>query len=498
MKKLYIENLGCAKNQVDAEVIAYKLKELDYELCTEASEADLIIVNTCGFIEDAKAESVNTFFALKNEYPEKKFIVSGCLAERYAKELVNELTEADAVFGNRNLSMIKDVVRKVEGLSENGSDGASLNNGEGFGCKGDKAGDRRDKTGGKAGDTRDKACDKTGTGENGDARISKTFSCTPDYPDPDDESDTRGTLFNFPGSAYLKISEGCNHCCSYCAIPVIRGPLRSRPKKAVLEEARRLVSTGIREINLIAQDLAAYGYDFDGKSHFVDLLTSICAIEGDFKIRMLYIHPDWLTDGILNAVKNEPKVLHYFDIPFQHASEKLLKTMGRTGNLESYSALIDKIRKEIPDAVIRTTLMTGYPGDSADCYREAAEFIRRCKFNWMGCFVYSREEDTKAYDFISEEEYFGLVKKAKRWKKNLEKIQEKITEEALQSFVGGEYDVLIEENIADEDLAIGRIYAQAPEVDGLTVVMGRGMVPGNVYRCRIRKVNGVDLDAVKL
>lgn len=439
--KLYIENLGCAKNQVDAEVMAYQLKSLNYELTQDATEADLIIVNTCGFIQSAKEESINTFFELKNLYPNKKIIMSGCLAQRYAQDLYKDIPEVDAIFGNRDLRKIKDLVKDIQ-------------------------------------------------------KERKVLS--PEYPDPDDEEDTRDNLYNFPGSAYLKISEGCNHRCGYCAIPVIRGPLRSRPQTAILAEAKRLVDSGIKEINLIAQDLAAYGYDWDNKSHFVELLRNITAIKGNFKVRLLYIHPDWMIDEIIQEVKNNDKVLKYFDIPFQHASTKLLKPMKRSGNQDIYAQLIEKIRAEIPEAVIRTTIMLGFPGDSEEDFDIVYNFVKRCQFNWMGSFVYSREEDTEAYDLTTVEEHEALTKKASKWQKKLEKLQEKITEEKLQAFVGNEYDVLIEELIEGEDLAIGRIYSQAPEVDGLTVVMGHDMIPGNVYRCGITKVNGVDLEAAKI
>ncbi len=437
--KLYIENLGCAKNQVDAEVMAFNLKKDGYELTEQAEEADLIVVNTCGFIESAKEESLNTFFGLRNQYPQKKIILAGCLAQRYAEDLGKDLPEADAVFGNRDISKIRELVKQ-----------------------------------------------------------SSRSVLVPDYPAPEAEEDTRDKLFCFPGSAYLKISEGCNHCCSYCAIPVIRGSLRSRPDKAVLKEAERLVKSGIKEINLIAQDLAAYGFDWDGRSHFCELLEKLCRIEGDFRIRMLYIHPDWMTDEIISAVKNNDKILHYFDIPFQHASSNILLPMKRTGNQDSYAHLVEKIRKEIPDCVIRTTIMLGFPGDTVEDYRIVEQFIKRCEFNWMGAFVYSREEDTPAFDMTDEDSHNALAKKAAVWKKKLEGIQEKITSERLGAFVGNVYNVLIEELVKGEELAIGRIYAQAPDVDGLTVVMGRDMLPGNVYLCLVSRVNGIDLEAVKL
>ena len=443
-KKVYFENLGCAKNQVDAEVMACRLENLGYGLTEDAQEADLIIVNTCGFIESAREESISTFFSLKNEFPDAKIILSGCLAQRYADQLEEELSEADAVFGNRDLSLIDNVVREVE--------------------------------------------KKTDT---------KPFRLTPQYPDPDSEDISRNKLFGFPGSAFVKISEGCNHRCGYCAIPVIRGSLRSRPMQAVLSEISELAKKGIKEINLVAQDLAAYGWDWDKQSHFSELLKKIDSLDGDFAVRLLYIHPDWMTDEIIETVKACKKVLHYFDIPFQHASEHLLRPMHRTGNSDSYIKLIEKIRSAIPDAAIRTTIMLGFPGDCEEDFEIVLDFIRKCRFTWMGSFIYSLEEDTDAFSMTTESEHRKLAAKAKKWQKKLEATQQEITSKALQSFVGRQLPVLIEEVMEESDMAIGRIYAQAPEVDGLTVVNGEGMKAGCVYDCTIVRVNGIDLEAVK-
>ncbi len=437
-KLLYIENLGCAKNQVDAEVMAKALGKEGWVLTDDASDASLILVNTCGFIESAREESINTFFELRDANPKAKIVVTGCLAQRYGKELAEQLTEADGVFGNRDLSQI------VPFIKEN----ASL--------------------------------------------------LVPEYPDPDDDIWERDRLFSYPGSAYLKISEGCNHRCGFCAIPIIRGPLRSRPQHAVLEEAKQLVGRGIREINLIAQDLAAYGTDWDGKSHFLDLLGRITEIDGDFKVRLLYIHPDAFPLELLDMIKENGKILPYFDIPIQHASVKLLRPMKRMGDAETYTKLISTIRENLPQSVIRTTIMLGFPGEEEEDYKEVYDFVKRNRFNWMGSFVYSLEEGTYAYTLTDEKTHQELSKVAAKRQKRLQKLQEKITEEILQSFVGQEVDVLIEELIEGEDLAIGRFWGQAPEVDGLTVVMGRDMVPGGVYRCGITKVNGIDLEAVKL
>ncbi len=447
-KFLYIENLGCAKNQVDAEVMAHNLEKDGWILTDDVSKASLIIVNTCGFIESAREESIDSFFSLKEQNPKAKIIVSGCLAQRYAQDLETQLPEANGVFGNRNLAEINTFVQEVENQPKKAQ--------------------------------------------------AKPVVLTPQYPDPDSESDERNILFSFPGSAYLKISEGCNHRCGYCAIPLIRGSLRSRPKNAVLTEAKRLIASGIKEINLIAQDLAAYGTDWDGQSHFCELLKEITALDGDFRVRMLYIHPDAFPMELIDLVKNNPKIIPYFDIPFQHASPKLLVPMKRTGNRLVYEKLVDTIRSKLDKCVIRTTIMLGFPGDTKEDFDEVYRFVEHCRFNWMGSFLYSREEGTYAWDLTTEEEHKALIKQASTWQKKLGKLQEKISSQRLEEFVGQECDVLIEELIDGEDLAIGRIWAQAPEVDGLTVVMGRDMAPGQVYRCGIRKVNGIDLEAVKI
>ena len=439
MKKIYIESLGCAKNQVDSEVLLTIAKEKGYVRVTEAKDADLIFVNTCGFIESAKEESINTFFALKGAYPDAKIVLGGCLAQRYAEEL--ELEEADAIFGNRDLAAFSDVLDSLD--------------------------------------------------EGDDQIVLK-----PEYPDPDREKDEREEYLSMPRSCYLKISEGCDHRCSYCAIPIIRGGLRSRSEDRIIDEAKELIRKGFFEINLIAQDLGAYGTDFDGKSHFCDLLTKLASLEGDFRLRLLYIHPDTFPEELISIVKNSEKIIPYFDIPFQHSSERVLRKMRRFGNTEKYLALINRIRSEIPEAVIRTTLMLGFPGEEREDFDELLSFVRQARFDWMGSFLYSREEDTPAFDMRDEKAHEKAVKRAARWKNELEELQSVITEERLQGFVGKKYTALVEENIQGEDLSIARIYSQAPEVDGLTVIMGEGIAPGDVVEVGIRAVRGVDLEAV--
>ena len=430
--KIYIESLGCAKNQVDSEILLTYAEENGYEKTDDPSSADVIVVNTCGFIESAKTESIDTFFSLKEANPNAKIILAGCLAERYGREM--ELDEADAIFGNHDLSAFPDVLA---------------------------------------------------------GKTERVF--IPEYPDPDRERDDRKELLGFRGSAYLKISEGCNHRCAYCAIPLIRGPLRSRPLEKIVKEAERLISEGVYEINVIAQDLGAYGLDIYGKQMFVPLMDRLSSLDGDFVLRMLYIHPDTFPEGLISLTKERKKILPYFDIPFQHADPGVLKSMKRTGSRKIYLELIRRIREALPDAVIRTTLMLGYPGEDEKAFEELRLFVKEAEFDWMGSFLYSREENTPAYDMRGQKEHEKAQKQAAIWKKEIEDIQEEITASRLKRFVGKTFDALVEEKIADEDLAICRIYSQAPDVDGLTVVMGRDMKSGDVVKVGITSVRGVDL-----
>ncbi len=438
MKKIYIESLGCAKNQVDSEILLSYALENGYTRTEEVGEADVIVVNTCGFIQSAKEESINTFFGLKEKNPGAKIILAGCLAQRYGKEM--ELEEADAIFGNHDLSLFPSLLKSIE--------------------------------------------------------EEKREVVVPEYPDPDRERDDRKELLSFPRSAYLKISEGCNHCCSYCAIPIIRGPLRSRPFEAVVKEAKRLIESGVYEINVVAQDLGAYGLDLYGKSRFVELMDTLSSLDGDFVLRMLYIHPDTFPLDLIDLVKERKKILPYFDIPVQHADRAVLKSMKRTGSGDEYAALFNKIREKNPDAVIRTTLMLGYPGEDRKAFEELLDFIEKAQPDWMGSFLYSREEDTPAYKMRNQKDHDRAQREAKKWQKELEEKQSAITEKRLERFVGREYDALVEEIIEGEELAIGRIYSQAPDVDGLTVIMGRGLKSGDKVRVGIRSVRGLDLEGI--
>ena len=416
--------------------------EHGYEFTTNASEADFILVNSCGFIQSAKKESIDSVYNIKKAYPKAKLILTGCLAERYASQLIEAMPELDGVFGNGDLSKIAafmDSVKKKRGA-------------ETFPQKGVCGGQRP-------------------------------------------------LLFNFPGSAFVKITEGCSNHCSFCAIPLIRGELRSRKEKEILSEIRQLVKDGIYEINLIGQDLAAYGSD-TGTS-LAALLTKIAAMPGDFIVRPLYIHPDHFTDDILEAIKaGEGRLLPYFDIPFQSGDDKIILAMNRTGSFKEYTALVKKIRRKLPKAVLRTTFLTGFPGESDEAAANTARFLEEIKPDWSGCFPYSREEDTPAYSFKERVPARTARARAAR----LEELQTAITAERLNRYVGQEVNVLVEELITDSDegLAIGRAWFQAPEVDGSVVIRYdledkaavKALLPGGLVTVKIIASTGVDLDSV--
>ena len=446
--KFFIDQHGCAKNQTDGEILAGFLINKGYKLTMNADEADFILVNSCGFIQSAKKESIDAIYNIRKAYPEAKIILTGCLAERYAQDLIEQMPELDGVFGNGDLSKICSFMNKAK-----------------------------------------------------KERTAQTFSqngvCSGERP----------VLFNFPGSAFVKITEGCSNHCSFCAIPLIRGEVRSRPEAEILEEIKQLLSDGVYEINLIGQDLAVYGKEFG--TSLAALLKKIAKIKGDFIVRPLYIHPDHFTDDIIDAIKTSPKLLPYFDIPFQSADDKIILAMNRTGSYKEYSALVKKIRRELPSAVLRTTFLTGFPGETDEAAENTARFLQEIKPDWSGCFPYSREEDTPAYNMKPR----VPAKTAKARAAHLEELQTAITTERLERYVKQEVNVLVEELISVEEnsegatnsegLAIGRAWFQAPEVDGSVVIRYdlsdpeavKSVVPGAVVTVKVLASTGVDLDS---
>jgi len=426
----FIESLGCAKNQVDSEAMIAALEEAGFTFVETPDAADVIVVNTCGFIEAAKKESIDVCLGFKNRFPEKRLIMAGCLSQRYAAELAAEMPEIDAFVGNRDP---REVARLASGRPSRSSGPA----------------------------------------------------------DPAAPCAFRHRLLSPAGSAYLKIAEGCDNRCSYCAIPIIRGPLACRDRADVVREARELLSRGIREIVLIAQDLGSYGLD-RGRAELPELLSELDGLPGSFWLRLLYIHPDRFPMGLLPVLKRSTHVLPYFDIPFQHASARILAAMGRRGDADAYLDLIRSIRLSFPDAVIRTTFLTGFPGETEEDFQDLLDFQARAEPDWCGAFTYSREEGTPAYALA------GRVTKtaAARRKAAIEEAQIPITARSLDRHVGRTCDVLLEEEVQGEGLWIGRAYMQAPEVDGLTVVAGKGLEPGAVVPVRITRRNGVDLEGL--
>ncbi len=334
-------SLGCAKNRVDAEILLYNLKDAGYNIVSSVSLADVVIVNTCGFIDDAKKESIDEILSvaeLKNRGLIKAIIVTGCLAERYKNEVLKEIPEVDAVIGIGANNNIADVVDKaIMGVKTEDFPNKLL------------------------------------LPLNG-----KRIQTTPKY------------------YAYLKVADGCDNRCTYCAIPLIRGKFRSRRMEDILSEAEYLAKNGVKELLVIAQDTTRYGEDIYGELKLPELLKKLCKIDGIKWIRILYCYPDRITDELIDVISKEEKVLNYIDIPLQHCNKRILKLMNRNGDKESLTNLLKKIRQKIPDVILRTTFICGFPGETDEEFNELAEFSKEIKFERMGCFMYSQEEGTPA------------------------------------------------------------------------------------------------------
>lgn len=436
-KTFYIENLGCSKNQVDAEIIIALMEKKGWKY-TDAEKAEVLLINTCGFINDAKEESIQTILDCREYYPGKIIIATGCLSQRYGQELADEMTEADGFIGNTDIYRIPDAVEEI---------------------------------------------------------IEKKSRLVAYKLPSADRFVERRFLLNFPRSAYIKIGEGCNNNCTYCAIPIIRGGLRSVPDEIILKEIRSFVKKGWFELNLVTQDLASYGTDLG--SSLRELLEKISVISGDFRIRLLYMHPDKIDLSILEIMKRDRRFVPYFDIPFQHASEKVLAAMGRRGNKEKYLELVRRLKSELPDCVIRSTFMLGFPGETEEDFECLMDFLRQAELDWCGFFTYSKEEGTKAYRMK------GKVPAATAGlrKARAEELQTDITEKRLERFVGQEIRILVEELIKEEDIALGRGFMNAPEVDGAVILHCSGISegkikPGDVVTGKIIKRNNMDLEAV--
>ena len=434
--KIGMVSLGCAKNRVDAEMLLFTLKQEGFEIVADPAMSDVAIVNTCGFIEDAKQESIDEILELaelKKEGRIKAIIVTGCLAERYQTEILKELYEIDAVVGIGANSNIANIVREV--------------------LKGKKVEEFPDKL------------------------------CL-DINAPR----LRSTPFYY---AYLKIAEGCDNCCTYCAIPKIRGKFRSRKIEDIVEEAKSLVNNGVKELILNAQDTSRYGEDLYKKRMLPELLRELCKIDSNFYIRVLYCYPDRMTDELIDTIASEPKVLKYIDLPLQHASGKLLKRMNRHGDREVLTELINKLRTKIPNLTIRTTFITGFPGETEEDFTELSEFVRDMRFDRMGCFAYSPEEDTPAAEFPDQID--DEVKKHRR--DIIMEQQAEIMAEKCESMIGKTIKVLFEGFDRYAECYYGRSSADAPEVDGKVFFTVEGKKPavGDIIDVEITDYIDVDL-----
>ena len=434
--KVGMVSLGCPKNQMDAELMLAKLEQAGFELVVESGLADVVIVNTCGFIEDAKKESIENileFAQLKQEGRIQRIIVTGCLAERYQEELVTELPECDGVLGLGANGDIVEAVRRVMG---------------------------------------------------GEKTV--RFPAKDCWSLEGDRLQTTPSFF-----AYLRIGDGCNNCCTYCAIPSIRGRLRSRPMESLLAEAEKLAADGVKELILVAQDTTLYGTDLYGEARLPQLLRGLCGIEGIRWIRLLYCYPEHITDELLDVMAAEDKVLNYMDIPIQHVSGKVLTAMNRTGDARTLRELIARIRDRVPGIVLRTTVMTGFPGEGEAEFVELCQFIQDVKFERLGCFAFSPEEGTVAASLpgqIEEEE-------KQRRRDIVMEEQTRISDAYNQAQVGKTIPVLVESYDRYAECWFGRSQGDAPDIDGKVFFScPRGAVqPGRLVQVNITDAMDWDL-----
>jgi ribosomal protein S12 methylthiotransferase len=407
-KKVGIVSLGCAKNQVDAEMLLFTLRGRGYTIVDDPAKADAVIVNTCGFIDSAKQESIDEIIELgnlKREGKIKAIIVTGCLAERYQDEITKQLYEIDAAVGIGANEQIADVVEQV-------------------------------------------------LGGNGTLEL---------FPDKLDLPLEGGRVLSTPFyTAYLKIAEGCDNKCTFCAIPMIRGKFRSRKIENLIEEAKGLAADGVRELNIIAQDTTRYGEDLYGKPSLDKLLTELCKIDGLHWIRVLYCYPDSITDELIDVMAREEKIVNYIDLPLQHCNSDILRKMHRRGDRASLTALLNKMREKIPNVIFRSTFITGFPGETEEQFEELAEFAKEMNFQRLGCFAYSQEEGTPAAKMPDQ-----LDDDVKQQRADIiMEHQQQVMADYCESLLDTDIEVLVEGFDRLAECWYGRTYADAPEVDG--------------------------------
>ena len=433
MKKIYIDTLGCAKNEYDSQMMAASLTERGCIIVSEPQDADIMIVNTCGFIEDAKKESIQRIFELAEEKDKHmKLVVTGCLSERYHSELASEMPEVDMLFGVNDYD---DLPERI--LAET---------------------DKRDLVG----------------DETDDLRYRKRLF---------DEGSYTG---------YLKIAEGCNNACSFCAIPSIRGPYRSKRIEDCIREAQDMADAGIRELILIAQDTSQYGRDLYGKLCLPELLRKLCAIEDIDWIRLMYVYDNSITDELIETIAEEPKICKYIDMPIQHVSDRVLHRMRRQSTGASIRAVISKLRERIPDVHIRTTLLVGFPGETQEDIDELLDFIDTMKIDRLGAFAFSDEEGTPSYELDGK-----LDEETKQARRDLVmEHQLRVSEELNEKKIGRVYEVIVDE-IIDEGVYSGRTRFDSPEIDcNVTFESEYELYPGDIADVRIMNAYEYDLEGI--
>ena len=445
-------SLGCSKNLIDTEATIGLFKKNNFNIVNKESEADILVINTCGFIESAKEEAINTILEMA-EYKKKRcryLIVMGCLVQRYYNDLIKLIPEVDLFIKIDEYDILW---KKIEDLIKKNIVEKSKN-----------------KAVTRILDIKQMPLLKQ------EEFLDRVITTGKDY-------------------AYLKIGEGCSNKCTYCAIPYIRGPFVSRKKEDILEEAKMLAGEGIKEIILIAQDTTKYGVDIYGECKLVDLIEEISKIEKIKWVRFLYSYPEGITEELINVVKTNPKVANYFDIPIQHISDKVLKRMNRKTTKNEIQKLIQDIRNKIPDVTLRTSLIVGFPGETKEEFEELAQFVESAKFDKLGTFMYSKEEGTPAEKL--SEQIHGNTKKA-RYKKIM-RIQQEVSKNNLESKLNKEYEVLVEDITFDGKFYVGRTMQDVPEIDGIVYIKNNQKIKDNVInsfaKCKIIEISNYDLIA---
>lgn len=436
-EKVSLVSLGCPKNLVDAEVMLGHLSRDDFEVTTDERQADIIIVNTCSFIKEAKQESIDTILDLadrKHDARCRLLVVTGCLPQRYQEELAKELPEVDIFIGTGEYPRIAEIIAEKKNSSE-------------------------------------QLC----------------YTGDPNFV----YNDELPRLLSSPHyTAYLKIAEGCSNNCAYCVIPALRGALRSRPLASLLAEAEHLVKGGVKELNLIAQDITAYGKDLPDAPSLEQLIRELAKMEGLKWIRLLYAYPDGVRDSLIELIRDEPKVCKYLDLPIQHISDPILTRMGRRSSEEQIRTLIGKLRREVPDIAIRTSLIVGFPGETNDDFKKLLQFVEETRFDRLGVFCYSREEGTPAAEMA--EQVSERIKRERH--KKLMRTQARVSFKHNRLLVDTEEEVLVEGYSEETDLLLkGRSSRQAPDVDGLVYITAGNANVGDIVRLKITDSSDYDL-----